>query len=275
MAEKIHETIDWIRANPGLRPSLETLAGRSGYCPFYFQKLFKKVVGESPSELLARTRMMRAARLLRHEPSPARISQLLGFGSSSDFSRAFKRFYGICPKDVARGETINLGGWQPKRGFGSGRPDCIRKLEIRQVPALEVAYLRVFGSLTRPEAVKAALVRAFGQMRMPLLGLCHDDLALSPPERVSFEVGVLCEPSEPVPAGFYRLRLPPSAYLVMAFEGDLEAEEEAWSYANRVWLPRSGYLPSVLPSFEVFRDENSLCDWDHLRLSLYLPLGEP
>jgi AraC-like DNA-binding protein len=68
-----------------------------------FALKFKKTVGESPMEYLARWRMLLAGdRLANSSDSVSVISLSLGYESESAFSTAFKRVMGCSPRQYSR-----------------------------------------------------------------------------------------------------------------------------------------------------------------------------
>ena len=65
----------------------------------YFGKIFRDAVGKSPQEFLSSYRMTKAAELLkRTELSINDISNAVGYPNQFHFSRAFKKTYGIPPR---------------------------------------------------------------------------------------------------------------------------------------------------------------------------------
>lgn len=78
--------------------SLDELSPRLGYTYGHLCKLFKKQAGITPNEYLLSRKMEYAARLLTDGMSMAQIAELLGYSTPYNFSRAFKKQYGIAPK---------------------------------------------------------------------------------------------------------------------------------------------------------------------------------
>ncbi|WP_319415304.1 response regulator [Marispirochaeta aestuarii] len=80
--------------------SLEKAADLVRMNPHYLSKLYKQVTGVNFSDHLLGVKMDRAAELLRginyrtHE-----ISRMLGYSSPKSFSRAFKQYYGMSPRE--------------------------------------------------------------------------------------------------------------------------------------------------------------------------------
>ena len=66
----------------------------------YFGKIFRDAVGKSPQEFLISYRMTKAAELLKlTDLMIGDISNAVGYPSQLHFSRAFKKTYGISPRE--------------------------------------------------------------------------------------------------------------------------------------------------------------------------------
>lgn len=83
--------------------SLKEIARHFGYHPNYISAVLRKETGRSFSEILLGLRMERAAMLLKNTSlSVEEIATMLGFVGTSNFYRAFSRFYGVLPKEFRK-----------------------------------------------------------------------------------------------------------------------------------------------------------------------------
>lgn len=79
-------------------PSIAEIAKRHGYSREHFARVFRKVMGVSPSEFFIQKRVERAKSLLRGSPlTISQIAEALGYQSVHFFSRQFKRRTGTSP----------------------------------------------------------------------------------------------------------------------------------------------------------------------------------
>jgi AraC family transcriptional regulator len=80
--------------------SLGALARVAGVSPFQFHRTFSAVVGETPKRFAARLRVERAACALVTASDPLiEIALNCGFKNPETFSRAFRRAYGMSPRE--------------------------------------------------------------------------------------------------------------------------------------------------------------------------------
>jgi AraC family transcriptional regulator len=85
--------------------SLEALASRARRSRFDLHRMFRRVVRETPKQYVLRLRLDRAAaELLRGRETILAVALAAGFESHEVFTRAFRRRFGIPPRDYrARG----------------------------------------------------------------------------------------------------------------------------------------------------------------------------
>ena len=78
--------------------TLEDLARRSGYSAQHLNRVFQRTLGVTPLQYLARTRMERAAELLREgRLTVAAVGERVGFSDPYYFSRQFSLHFRISP----------------------------------------------------------------------------------------------------------------------------------------------------------------------------------
>lgn len=84
-------------------PALPDLAREVGLSRFHFWRAFKQSTGMTPHAFLAQRRLERSCDLLRSSNlSLTQIALECRFCSSSHFATAFKRVFGVTPKDFRR-----------------------------------------------------------------------------------------------------------------------------------------------------------------------------
>jgi len=85
------------------RWTVESLAAASGMSRSAFAVRFKDLVGETPLEYLTGWRMQKATGLLRKgDKKLFEVAKSVGYDSAAAFSKAFKRLFGVAPREYRR-----------------------------------------------------------------------------------------------------------------------------------------------------------------------------
>ena len=80
--------------------TLKCIASHFSYHPNYLSSLLRRETGKSFSELLLAQRMEKAALLLSETGlSVEEIAPMLGYGNSSNFYKAFRKYYRCSPRE--------------------------------------------------------------------------------------------------------------------------------------------------------------------------------
>lgn len=98
-APELSGAVTAMLERPGEPHSVATLAALCHMSRSTFASRFRSSFGRPPMDYLREVRLRRAARLLRQDPPPpvALVAHRVGFGSRSQFSRAFKELFHTPP----------------------------------------------------------------------------------------------------------------------------------------------------------------------------------
>ena len=97
--------MEYIVEHLARRISVAELAQVACLSPSHFHAQFKDSVGLTPHQYLLKTRLDRAARLLRESALPLiRIAEECGFSSQSALTTAMRRYLGLTPKRLRGAE---------------------------------------------------------------------------------------------------------------------------------------------------------------------------
>jgi AraC family transcriptional regulator len=155
--------MDYIVSNLAGPLKLDDVSAAAGFSSFHFHRVFKSLLGETLNQFVKRLRLERALYLMSHAPnrSLTDVALACGFSSSSDFSRSFKQSYGAAPsvfdletfRNARREEFESVvsnydGGHRVTTLPAGENPDGF-ELQLRDLPARTVAYIRVARSLSR------------------------------------------------------------------------------------------------------------------------------
>lgn len=97
---RIAQATDWIKSHLNEPIMVESLASRCGMSVSGFHQHFKEITQLSPLQYQKSLRLMKAKRLIKIHGQGAQISQIamqVGYESPSQFSREYKRLFGVSP----------------------------------------------------------------------------------------------------------------------------------------------------------------------------------
>ncbi|MEV0618673.1 helix-turn-helix domain-containing protein [Nonomuraea sp. NPDC050404] len=98
--ERIRRVLAMIAAEPGAPHSVTSLARAVSLSPSRFAHLFAEETGQTPMQAVRRARVRHAAGLLEvTDLDIGQVAAVSGFVSPFHFSRAFRREYGLPPRD--------------------------------------------------------------------------------------------------------------------------------------------------------------------------------
>ena len=100
---QLRAVLDYVEAGLSGPMAIADLAGVVGLSRFHFARAFKRATGQSPYGYILAQRIARARHMLLAGDAPIEaVATSVGFASSAQFSRAFRRSTGKRPSDVRR-----------------------------------------------------------------------------------------------------------------------------------------------------------------------------
>ncbi|HSL46249.1 MAG TPA: helix-turn-helix domain-containing protein [Anaerolineales bacterium] len=214
--QAILSTLLYIQSHLESDLALELLAGRVGFSPYHFHRIFREVIGEPAKEYIRRLRMDRAAyRLKISEETIMRIALDAGFTTHESFTRAFQRQFGMSPSafrrnflQASRARKKQLPPRYmtefPLQGEpGSpANPSTSSQVRLEHVRPIIVAFVRHVGPYDRlldpgsPMSLLWEELFDWGNANQLinadslLIGIPQDDPSITPPEKQRFDVCV-------------------------------------------------------------------------------------
>lgn len=268
---------------------LEELAGLACFSPYHFHRIFKGLTGESVKEHVRRLRLERAASRLKLGALPVtHIALEAGYESHEAFTRSFRSAFGASPsqyrssrrpsRPAAVPSGLHYGEGRPLSHFKSIQPGG-KKMEVKIVKRepLRVAFMRHVGPYAEVGATWDRLLPVLGKEGLLggdalLLGICHDDPEVTPPERIRYDACVSVD-DDFAPAGDIGVQVVPGGeYALTTHFGPYHKVGETYTKLLGQWLPRSGRELRSSPCFEVYLNDPQSTEPEDLLTDLYAPL---
>lgn len=105
----ISRSIEYLSSNLDQTVTIDDLAGQVGMSRAVFHRKFKQATAMSPIQFIKSMRLNRAATNIAGGMSVNLAAMDVGYVSSSQFSREFKRVYGLSPKQWNQSNNASLG----------------------------------------------------------------------------------------------------------------------------------------------------------------------
>jgi AraC family transcriptional regulator len=271
---KINRVINHVRHWDAENLDLDHLADVACLSRYHFSRLFTQYCQETPLAFVTRIRLEQAVSNLIFQPDMDITSVALtaGFSSSQSFSNGFRRRFSIPPRQF---RNQNLGYIQdfPENQFVISpvmspfqTTPCLfqqdRVVNVRQLPKTRLAYVRTRGpyyllSSGYDSSLKKlknwAKARDLWAEETPIIGVCPDNPAVTPPELCQYDYGLEVEHGVEEDQTISIQILPERTVATLDVFGSLMVQKEAWKWFISDWLPQSGFVFSGHAFYETFK----------------------
>lgn len=265
--EQIQQTIEFIEDHLDEEIDIASLAKIASLSPFYYQRLFSRLVKKPVGEYIKLRRMAKATEImLQKDKRILDIALDLGFSSHEHFSRTFKDTFGLTPDEYRKNpQTLNR-MTKPELSLhytliDEGVPlitngivlEVNRKKITKPVyfigvkKDMPIQFIDGLGTESGVDPLEI-LWRNFHEQKQTALELPEDneEIGVAYPcvkeGYFSYFAGAKFGPVE-VPYGFMNWELPLGEYIVCSFEAEnfealvMDALYKALQYISNTWLP--------------------------------------
>ena len=286
---------EYIRRIHRVPLSIEELSNAAGFSKYHFSRIFQGMLHEPLAHYVNRIRMEKALFLLAHrvDKNMTDIAYELGLSDSAVFSRAFKNFYGISPREYRKEYSKNckdsflLSEYNKdtaKKEWAGDPFPVTGQITIENLEEKQVAYVRhtgtyetlakEYGGLIQTLIAQAKKQHLLVDDQNWWLAMYHDNpefgeenqfrtsLCLTVPENIQVhEDGILG-----------MMKLEGGLYAVGHFQILQEQYSDAWNYMYQEWITGSGFVPRDNNPFEVYRNDPH-ADESHIHeVDIYVPI---
>lgn len=266
--EQIQQTIEYIENHLDEEINIENLAKIASLSPFYFQRLFSRLIKKPVGEYIKLRRMAKATvALLQKDKRIIDIALDLGFTSHEHFSRTFKDTFGMTP-DEYRKHPVTLNRMTKPElllhyvMIDEGVPLITNGivLEINRQQLTESIYftgmkvdmpVQFVDGLGTESGVDPLgnLWDSFHEQKETILKLSanNEEIGVAYPSQkegcFSYFAGGMSGQEE-APCDYMKWELPPGKYVVCSFEAEnfealvMDALYKAQQYVYDTWLPK-------------------------------------
>lgn len=293
--QRIHKVQDYLETHIDTNLSIEELSNAAGFSKYHFSRIFQGMLQEPLAHYVNRIRMERALFLLAHraDKNMTEIAYDLGFSDSAVFSRTFKNYFGISPREYRKEysknckETFLLSAYNKgavKKEWEGNRSPVTGDITLENMLEKQVAYVRHIGTYETlakeyPRLIQTLFDYAMAQDLLVndknwVLTMYHDNpefgketqfrtsLCLTVPDDLTIEEdGILG-----------KMTLEGGLYAVGHFQIQQDQYGDAWDYMYQEWIAGSGYVPRDYSPFEVYRNVPTTGDNNIHQVDIYLPI---
>jgi AraC family transcriptional regulator len=287
---RINRAIDYIVRHLAEPLPLAEVAQAACFSPFHFHRVFKAQLGQTLQQFVNRLRLERSLYLMSHAPkrSLTDVALACGFATSADFSRSFKQHFSVAPRafdlhsfrNAKRTEfeqhVYNQIGAASITALSPGENPDGFSVQLRDLPARSVAYLRVFDPY-REGVVQAAcetlvswaLERGLADGQW--LGYMWEEPEIVALADCRYDVALVVDAFKPA-GEIGRFDFPPMRVAEVIVSGDIALESRAIDWVYKTWLPHSAYVPADQPAFEAWKARPFAHGAEHFELAFQLPV---
>ena len=146
--QSVYKVIFYIEQHYNEDLTLEELSKVASFSKYHFHRIFKSIVGENVSDYIRRVRLSSTTLKFKTNQKITEIALDSGYETNSSFSKAFKKYFGITPKEFSQNA-------KEKKGLK------MLKAKIIELEPVEVLYVRKEGAYDKSAGEAWELLMGF------------------------------------------------------------------------------------------------------------------
>ncbi len=281
---RINKVLDYIGNNLDKNLSLEELSGVAFFSKYHFHRVFRSIIGETLNEYTKRLRLEKSLILLKNfqDYSITDIGLEVGFSSASNFSAAFKDYYGITPSSFKINKDISLmSKYMPSGKVRESRSNIDsnreQRIRIEKLPDYKVIYVRHIGSyFDATKAWEALMDYAYKKNMIDeetlKIGISYDDPQITDEKKLRYDACITVNRTVKEKDKIGANIIPGGLFGIYEFYDQPTELINVYDYIYTVWLPKSGYLPDDKSCFEIYKYDVCKYEASKLPIEICVPL---
>ena len=248
---------DYIHDHLSEEISMADLAKAASFSPWYARRIFIRYLGMTPAVYIRRLKLSRSALRLRDESGQILdVAMDMGYGSVDGYQRAFRREFGINPKEYS---SSPIPVWLFTPSFITDKERSEHKMsdtrnvfiQVVEKPARKVILKRGIRATEYWSYCEEVGCDVWGLLTS-IKSISGEPVCLFLPEKLrnpaanEYVQGVEVEPdyAGEIPEGFEVIDLPASTYLL--FRGEPFEEENYVAAIGEIWDAEKKYDPAFI-----------------------------
>ncbi|WP_299675343.1 GyrI-like domain-containing protein [uncultured Tenacibaculum sp.] len=297
IAVRIYKAIQYIEENSSTKLLLEDVASKAHFSPFHFHRIFKAITGETFNNFIVRKRIEKSADYLLHKPdkSISEIAFSSGFSSISSFSRTFKKFYGMSPKQFQESSSSRFSKickTESKNGKIETQLEqyiCnmnehlqfidrnAKKIDTVFINDIDVAYIPHIGPFENlGTAFQKLLQWAYPRNLMngehQIMSIYHDSPKITEPDKLKVSACISLDGINIDTSDINTRTIPSGKYIEANFELGIDELPNMWE-GIFVWIFNKGYkINSELDPFDIYHNDFNTHPQKKCNTTIYIPV---
>ena len=275
--KRIRKVLIYIDENINEELSLEKLAEIATYSPFHFHRIFRAVTSETLQEYITRKRLEKSAMMLalKKNTSLEEIYTQFGFKSNANFSKTFKKYYGISPTEFRKNSpekfskiTQNVSKIGQKEvvfeqylynlNLIENFMEENAKIEVKEMPEIHLASVLSIGVQNIENSYNKLINWAISKNLFPrenvkMITVYHDSFKVTAPDKVRIHACMLLDEPIKTDGEISPETLPKGKYIVGSFCIEINEFEKAWN-GLFLWMKENGYEFRRSNPYEIYHN---------------------
>lgn len=276
--DRINRVIDYMDKKNYSTFTLKELSKVACFSEFHFQRIFTAYIGESPLKYINRRKIEKSINLLFHTTKPITdIAHELGFSSSANYSKAFKKHCSITPLKCRKlgkegySKTIRSISFKKNTDFKY-------TVTIENINNLTVAYTSYWGeydfniSLAWASLNNWFLENNLDKSNSIAFGITYDNPNISNSNKLRYDACISIPQNTKCIGKINKKDIQGGSYATIEYSGKYSGLEELFNSFYSNWLPQSGYDLENKPTLQIHTSQGNKINNNCVKLKVCIPV---